>query len=132
MPFPNMPKYFKQILILIFLVAILVLPYFVFAETTGSALQKLKSVGSGGGYAAATEYSFSGILGTVVSAALSLLGVIFIILMLYAGYNWMTASGDEQKIEKAKDTIWRAIIGIIIVVGSYAIWDFILTKFINK
>ncbi|MBI4812328.1 hypothetical protein HY798_02695 [Candidatus Falkowbacteria bacterium] len=61
-----------------------------------------------------------------------MLGVIFIILMLYAGYNWMTASGEEEKVTKAKDTIWRAIIGLIITIGSYAIWDFILNNFIKK
>lgn len=126
-----MNKTFKQILILTCLVIILILPYFVFAES--AALTKLKDVGegTGGGYAAATEYSFSGILGTVVSAALGLLGVIFIILMLIAGYNWMTASGNEEKVTKAKETIWRAIIGLIITVGAYAIWYFVLTKFIN-
>ena len=34
--------------------------------------------------------------------------------MLYAGYHWMTARGEEEKVEKAKDTIQRAIVGIII------------------
>lgn len=125
-----MNKTFKQILILTCLVIILILPYFVFAS---EAVDKLKLVGEGGGYAANTDItSFSQILGMAVKAALGLLGVIFIILMLYAGYNWMTASGDEDKVTKAKDTIWRAIIGIIITVGAYAIWNFIFNNFINK
>ena len=102
-------------------------------EAADSPLGKLRSVGVGGGYAANTDItSFSQILGMAVKAALGLLGVIFIILMLYAGYNWMTAAGEEEKVTKAKDTIWRAIIGIIIVVGSYAIWNFIFNNFINK
>lgn len=131
-----MPKYLKHILILVCLVIILILPYFVFAN---DALNKLKSVGAGdngsgpyASYSGGDDYAFSYILGIIINAALGLLGVIFIILMLYAGYNWMTASGDEDKVTKAKDTIWRAIIGIIITVGAYAIWNFIYEKLITK
>lgn len=61
----------------------------------------------------------------VITAFLGLLGIIFIILILYAGYNWMTAAGDEQKVTKAKDTIQKAIIGLIIIVAAYAITAFV-------
>jgi len=68
----------------------------------------------------------------VIEGALSLIGIIFLALMLYAGYHWMTARGEEEKVEKAKDTIQRAIVGIIIVVGAYAIWKFIFSYLLNK
>lgn len=117
-----MNKLFKQFLILTCLVAVLVMPYFVFA----GPLDALKTVGEDGGYVkSTTQYTFSQILGTAINSFLSLLGVIFIILMILGGYHWMTASGDEQKITKAKDTIRTAIIGLIIIVGSYAIWNVI-------
>jgi len=74
----------------------------------------------------------SNIAGAVIQAALALIGVIFLALMLYAGYHWMTARGEEEKVEKAKDTITRAIIGLIIVVGAYAIWIFILNQLIYQ
>ncbi|RLC39037.1 hypothetical protein DRH27_00740 [Candidatus Falkowbacteria bacterium] len=61
----------------------------------------------------------------VIEGFLSVLGVIFIILMIVAGYNWMSAAGDEQKVQKAKDTILRAIIGLIILVSAYAITYFV-------
>ncbi|MEA3463471.1 MAG: hypothetical protein U9R14_00060 [Patescibacteria group bacterium] len=123
-----MNKLFKQILILIFLIALLVLPYFVFADS--AALEKLEGVGTGGGYADANIYTMSIITGTAVKAFLSLLGIIFIILIIYAGYEWMTAGGNEEKLTKAKETLWQATIGLIIVVGTYAIWRFILIYFI--
>lgn len=120
-----MNKILKQTLILVSLVIILILPYFVFAADS-ETLNKLKNLGGNAGYNGATnEYTFSSILGVVVSVFLSLLGVIFVILMIYAGYNWMTASGDEQKIEKAKETITRAIIGLVITIGAYALWSFV-------
>lgn len=123
-----MSKYLKQILTPIILTIILILPYFVFGADS-LPLQKLEEVGSKNGpYAAATKYSLAEITGTAVNAFLGLLGVIFIILIILAGYNWMTARGDEEKVTKAKDTITRAIIGLIIVVGAYAIWRFIFIK----
>ena len=126
-----MSKLFKQILILACLIAVLILPYFVFAQN--SVLDKLEQVAeTKGPYADVKDTTISEIAGTAVSAFLGLLGVIFIILILLAGYNWMTASGEEEKINKAKKTIQRAIIGLIIVVGAYAIWSFIWYQFITK
>jgi amino acid transporter len=77
------------------------------------------------------EYSQGEGVGKIIAMAikgfLSLLGVIFIILILIVGYNWMTAAGDEEKIKKAKDTLRRAIIGLLIVVSAYAITYFVFT-----
>jgi hypothetical protein len=50
------------------------------------------------------------------------------ILMIYGGYNWMTAAGDEQKIDKAKDTIRAAMIGLIIIIAAYAISIFVISR----
>ncbi len=124
-----MKNIIKQILVLIVLIGFLVLPYFVFAQ---SPLDRMKNVATEGGFAEAKETTLSEVLGVAVNAFLSLLGVIFIILMLIGGYHWMTAAGSQEKVDKAINTIRRAIIGLIIVVGSYAIWNFILVNFILK
>lgn len=89
-------------------------------------LDKLKTVGAGAGYdSSSTETTVLGIVGTAINVALGLLGIIFIILILIAGFNWMTAAGDEEKIKKAGATIRAAIIGLLIVIGSFGIWLFI-------
>lgn len=121
-----MKKIIKQIVILVCLVALLVLPYFVFAKDT-EPLKILQNLGNKSGYSPEQQKptSLAATVGTIVNAFLGLLGIIFIILIIYAGYNWMTASGNEQKLEKAKETIWRAIIGLIIVIAAYSIWVFI-------
>ena len=126
-----MNKLFKQILILACLIAVLTLPYLVFAES--ETLTTLTSVATGDGLYDSTtnQLSLSKILGTVVSAAIGLLGVVFICLIIYAGYNWMIARGEEEKLNDAKDTLKRAIIGLIIVVGAYAIWNFIWVYLID-
>jgi len=53
------------------------------------------------------------------------LSLIFIVLILYAGYNWMTAGGEEKKVEDAKGTITRAIIGLVIIIAAFAITYFV-------
>jgi hypothetical protein len=63
-----------------------------------------------------------------INAFLSIIGVMFLFYMLNAGYNWMTAQGDEEKVTKAKDTIKRAILGVIIIIGAYAISVFVIAR----
>lgn len=65
------------------------------------------------------------ILGDVIGTALSLVSVLFFALMLYAGVKWMLARGDSGKAEQALDTIVAAIIGLIVVLASYAITNFV-------
>lgn len=134
-----MSKQFKQILILICLISLLVLPYFVFAEeleshkqgsdgtsaSESSALNNLKNVGTGGGYQEATETTISSIVGVVIKAFLSILGMIFIGLMIIAGYNYMIAQGDQERVKKALAMIRYSITGLVIIIGAYAIWNFI-------
>ncbi len=73
-----------------------------------------------------TDSNLPQVVGKMVGAGLSLLGLIFLGLMLYGGFRWMTARGEEKYVTQAKDTITNAIIGIAIVVGAYAITDFVL------
>ncbi len=73
------------------------------------------------------EGSIAKIVAQVIYGFLGLLGIIFIILILISGYNWMTAGGEEQKVEKAKQYIKRAIIGLIICVAAYSITYFVFS-----
>lgn len=118
---------------LLCIIIVLIIPYFVFADDT-APLKKLTEVQKESGYAAVTPGSDNNLIenaGKIVNVFFSLLGVIFLILMLIAGYNWMTAAGEQAKVEKAQSTIRRAIIGLIIVIGSYAISNFVIYKLLN-
>ena len=64
-------------------------------------------------------------IGTVVGSVLAFLGIIFFILMIYGGFLWMFARGNEQDVAKAKDLIQSAIIGLIIVLAAYAITAYV-------
>jgi len=61
----------------------------------------------------------------IIRYSLSLLGFIFLLLTLYAGFLWMTAGGDEGNIEKAKKILTASVIGLAIILLSYAITLFV-------
>lgn len=85
------------------------------------------------GYDPATgETSFAGTVGIVVKAAISMVGVIFLALMVYAGYLWMTARGEEEPITKAQKIITACIIGLIIVAGAYSFTAFVVPQILKK
>lgn len=70
-------------------------------------------------------------VGGVVGLILSFVGVIFLILTVYAGIMWMTAQGNSSQVDKAKDLLINAIIGLIIISAAYSITAFVgqnLTK----
>lgn len=71
-------------------------------------------------------------IAVVINMIFSLLGVIFLIFIIYSGYLWATAGGNEDKVRKAKDNIYRTIIGLIIILGAYAISRFVLTALLRN
>lgn len=83
----------------------------------------LKKTGGEAGYTGSPAIAVR--IGQVVGAILSFLGVVFLILMIYGGYIWMLARGNEQEAAKAKNIIKGAIIGLIIVLLAYIITVFV-------
>ncbi|MEI6835253.1 MAG: hypothetical protein WCK59_00240 [Candidatus Falkowbacteria bacterium] len=135
-----MVKKIKSWLNVLFLTLILIVPGLVFAVSTAplnnnaSPLTRLNAAAQVNGpySAAADEFTLAKILGLVISVALSILGIIFIFIVIIAGYKWMTAQGNEAEVTKAKDSMTRAVIGLIVVLSSYAVWAFIKSVFITK
>ncbi|GEM_PF-570540 len=68
------------------------------------------------------------IVGNIIGTALSIVSVVFFILMIFAGFLWMTAHGKEDQEKKARDTIFAAIIGIIIILAAYAITNLVFSS----
>lgn len=122
-----MNKFCKNLVFLFILVSLAILPYLVFAAT--DPLGKLQEVGAGesGPYNEATDTTMAEIIGQVIQATLSLLGIIFIILIIISGYQWMSAGGNEEQVSKAKKRMTNAIIGLVVTISSYAIWALIST-----
>jgi len=61
----------------------------------------------------------------IIKNILSVLGIVFLIIILYTGFTWMTAGGNDEKVAEAKKWLTRGVIGLAIILSSYSITTFI-------
>lgn len=70
-------------------------------------------------------------IGTLIGLIIGFLGVLLVLYIIWAGFLWMTDGGEGKKVQKAKDMIKQAIIGIIIIFAAYAITSFVMANLIE-
>jgi hypothetical protein len=92
------------------------------AELTNPAVEG--NFGSGSDEAASGS-TFAQYLVFFWNALISIGAVFVLIYFIWGALGWITSSGDKGKLESARDRITQAIIGLIILVGSYAIIGFV-------
>lgn len=63
----------------------------------------------------------------IIKYLLSFLGLVAVVIIMWAGFLWMTSQGDATKIEKAKKTLINAAIGLAIIISAYAIVLFVVS-----
>ncbi len=82
------------------------------------------------GQAASGQSGLIETIGKLIQAALGLLGIILVVLVIYAGFLWMTASGNEEQVSKAKKMLSNAVIGMVIIMAAYAITAFVVSSIV--
>jgi uncharacterized membrane protein YwzB len=106
--------------------AIALAPYAALAQF-GGALTKLKDTATPA-YGDSSQNDLIPRIGSYISIAIGLTGVVFLVLTVYAGYTWMTAQGDTKKVTEAKNMVTQAVIGLIIIALAYAITGFVFNQ----
>lgn len=66
------------------------------------------------------------LIGNIIAVLLSVLGIIFVVLVVYAGFLYLTAGGEDDKVKKAKKLLTQSVIGLVIIVAAYAIAAFVI------
>lgn len=61
-----------------------------------------------------------------LTAVLGIIGVLFLVMLVYAGFLWMIGGDDEKKVSKARELILYAVLGLIVIVSAGAITKFII------
>lgn len=61
----------------------------------------------------------------IIRLLLGLMTLIAVVLIIYGGFTWLTAAGNEERVEKAKQIITAAVIGLIIILLAWAIVIFV-------
>jgi TRAP-type C4-dicarboxylate transport system permease small subunit len=117
----------KKIVATIFSIFLLFVSYTtVFAAPNINELTA--DVGQKSGYdvAGTTDLSLSQNVGRIIRIILSMVGTIFFVLTIYAGFLWMTAQGEESKVTKSMGILRTATMGLVLVLAGYGITTFIV------
>lgn len=123
-----MKKFWSRLFIIsLLLVASLISTDYVSAQLSTDVLEDTGLGQSLGG----EDFDLVKFISQVVQFILGFLAIVFTILIIWAGAQWMTAGGEEKKVETAKQTIKNSIIGLIIILCSYAITLFVF-NFVNQ
>lgn len=77
---------------------------------------------------AVNDDSIYKLIGRTIEMVLSFVGIILIILIVYSGYLWFSADGNEEQISKAKAHIKNAVMGLIVIFLAYAFTYYVMSK----
>lgn len=73
--------------------------------------------------------AYFGDFGEMISNVLNIvlvIGVIAVLIyLIWGGLEWITSGGDKGKTESARNKITAAVIGLIILISAWAIFEFI-------
>jgi hypothetical protein len=111
----------------------MIAPYAALAQSNPPPFQTAANFAANVGTVAGVKGSsdLPTIVGNVINILLGFLGILFLVLLLWAGFEWMTAGGDEKKVETATKRIRNAVIGLVVIVAAFAISNFVLTSLIK-
>jgi len=64
----------------------------------------------------------------IINVALGMLGIVAVVIVLWGGFRWMTAGGNEEKVGEARKIIFSGVIGIAIILSAWALANFVLKQ----
>lgn len=123
-------KILKIILLGLVCLALVVPLTYAAAQSFGSISGELDKVANRG------EVNLKGkplaeIIGYVIYGVLGLLGVVCLLVIIYAGMVWILAEGSAEKIQEAKNILRGALIGLVVISLSYAITYYVTSRILG-
>lgn len=67
-----------------------------------------------------------GIVLAIINFALGFLGLLAVIMVIYGGFLYVSSAGNEENVKKAKQILLYAVLGIVIILISFALVNTIL------
>lgn len=125
--FYQKPWLSKVLLVFVFMAMVSVLvPIDCNAEV--NLTEPLKKSGQGIYGKEAVVYSLPTYVGVILRTVFSFIGVIMVVIVVYAGFLWLTAGGNQEQVKKAKSWITNGVIGMILVLSAFAITDYVFYR----
>jgi hypothetical protein len=114
-------KSFRRQAIALGLGLALLVPSMVFAQDENFGLNQLGTINLG-------TRDLTDTIGIFINVVLGFLGIVAFIIILLGGFKWMTSGGDEDKIGEAKKLMGAGVVGLAIVLASWAIASFVINQ----
>ncbi|PLX20305.1 hypothetical protein C0584_06190 [Candidatus Parcubacteria bacterium] len=117
----------------------LLVPAFLFAPSASAGNITAADLWGGNDFSQNAFYNETGlgnadpraIAASVIKVLLGFLGIIAVLIILYAGFLWMTAAGNDDKISTAKSMMSAGVIGLIIILAAFGIATFVMNALIT-
>lgn len=122
--FSQLKRYLPTMLLGLFALGVFCLPHLAFAQDTG-----LEGIRDAAGFGSEDDLTI--IVAKLIRTALTFLGVISVVIVMYGGFVWMTAGGSAEKVDRAKRILINGVIGMVIILMSWAITTFIITALVG-
>ncbi len=69
-------------------------------------------------------------IASIIRTAMSLLGIVAVVIVLIGGFKWMTAGGNEDQVGEAKSWIFSGVIGLAIILSAYALATYVINSLV--
>ena len=109
------------------------LPYAVSAQGGADEVFGLDVVGEEGGLSETLGDTADPrvVASRIINIALGFLGIIAVVLVLYGGFMWMTAAGNEERVTKEKQILTAALIGLVIIIMAWGLTQFVMDQLMS-
>lgn len=77
----------------------------------------------------ATKDTASSYAMTIINTILYILGIVAVIMIVIGGFRYVVSNGDSSAITGAKNTIFYAVIGLVVAILAFTIVNFVVDKF---
>lgn len=64
----------------------------------------------------------------IINFVSGFLGIIAVVLVLIAGFMWMTSGGEDKKAQEAQKLLFNAVIGLVLILATWSIAYFVVDK----
>ncbi|MBI4262007.1 hypothetical protein HY624_00585 [Candidatus Uhrbacteria bacterium] len=99
------------------------------SAASGNAIVNIKNsidrVGGGGGL---SNTPLEEAIGNLINIFLATLGIVAVVIVIYGGFLWMTASGNPEQVETAQTLLIQGLIGFVIIALAWSIATYVVTK----
>lgn len=67
------------------------------------------------------------LIGNIINGVLGVVGSLALLMFIYGGFTWMLSGGNSSAVERGKNILMWAAIGLVVIFMSYALVSFVIT-----